>query len=216
MTPSDRFGHWKENLWLESPMFDQLRGGANIFQALIRGAEANFAMADVGLDIKANKSDFSGIATEKISRGIYEILDQVQWTEKNQQALFYAMILKLNAFVISRMNGGAGQLTKPVPEFSDMSVEMGGNAICQECYSAMEFTSASDMTCSECGGETLVMQEPEVAEHSIVNQFRQEDAGFPEIVVADALDVSVDDSAHIPNEIASSNGGAWRQIVSKY
>jgi hypothetical protein len=216
LTPYDRFGFWnKEGVWCESPMFDKLRGGAKIFQALIRGAEANFAMAHVQLDVKANKSDFNGLATEKVSRGLYEILDDLQWTESNQQALFYAMILKLNGYVISRMNGGRDDVTKPLPQFSPLNVEMGGKAVCQNCYGTSDYTSQSDMTCPDCGGDTHVLQDPEQSEHSVVPQFTQNAAGFPEIVVCDALDISVDENVDIPNDIETARYVEWREPVLK-
>lgn len=216
MNAQDRYGFWNEDLWTFSPTFERLRGGVNIFQALVRGAEANFTQSSIRLDIKANKSDFRGLATEKVARGLYEILHELQWTEKNQQALFYAMILKSNGFVISRFRPGVGNIKTSVPEFSELEIEQGGRYQCLDCYEVGEFSSESDMACANCGSTSLlIMDEPQ---QSTLNQMvgvQQEPVGLPEIVIADIFDVSMDDMANVAGDLSKCQWVEYRELVHK-
>ncbi|MBX3288364.1 MAG: hypothetical protein KF855_03370 [Acidobacteria bacterium] len=215
-TTQDRYGFWQGDIWSYSPAFEKLRGGVNIFQALIRGAEANFTQATPRLDIKANRSDFRGLATEKVARGLYEILHETQWTEKNQQALFYAMILKMNGFVISRMRPQAGSVTTAIPQFEESEIEIGGRYQCLECYEVGQFDSQAEMACEYCGSEQLlVMDEPEIETLNLMSGITNEPVGMPEIIVADIFDVSMDDSANVSGDMSKCQWVEYRELVHK-
>src|SRR5437660_7232123 len=82
MTPADMFGYWRNNVWCETALFDSLHA-VPIFQQLIVGAESNFAQAEIRLDITASSNTYKGV--EKISRDIYDILEDRQWNETARQ-----------------------------------------------------------------------------------------------------------------------------------
>ncbi len=209
-TPSDLFGtfHPSYDIWLEHAYFGDLHG-ANVFQALIRGAEANYTQANVKLDIKATGNDFQNRACEKISKGIYEILNETHWTETVEQQLFYAMILKLNGFIISRFNPHKGKEKIKSPQFQEQPYETEGTYICPQCESYGDFTSETGYKCQQCGNEdglTLV-NEPQQDVTDIFQGYSAEmDAGEIETIIGDGFDCDFDDSVA---ECSSFNKAQW-------
>lgn len=214
MSSSDLFGYWRRDVWCESPMFDSLQS-TNIFQSLIRGAEANYNQAPIKLDVKAKANNFQNRSVERIARGVYEILNESQWTETTEQQIFFAVILKLNAFLISRFDKSKGTNSLPVPEYDEINYEQGGTYICPECYESGDY--GSDTTqCDNCGSETLsVMDAPEAHNTQLVSGFGMKPMGEAELIVADALDVSVNDSCANPADISSTSWVEWRYFAQK-
>lgn len=138
-TPADLFGYWRDGIWCESPDYAFLHG-TNVFQMLVRGAEANYNQIDIRLDVKANRNNPQTRSAVKIARRIYEILKERQWTETARQSEFYAKILKLNAFYISRFDKSKGALAVSQPQYEPVAYEEGGSFVCPECYATGNYS----------------------------------------------------------------------------
>lgn len=213
-TFNDLFAFWNNGVWCESPMFSGLHG-TNVFQMLVRGAEANYCQIDIRLDIKANRNNAETRAAVKLSRSIYEILKEKQWTETAKQSEFYAKILKLNAFYISRFDKSKGTNNVSMPQYEEVQYEEGGTYICPECYSTGDYSFQNTQKCPECQNETLsVMDEPQNVKDYLVNGFDQIKGGETELVIADGLDVSVDPDGR-PADIKSCKWVEWRYPAQK-
>lgn len=211
MTPADKFGYWKNNVWAETAGFASLHA-VPIFQQLIVGAESNFAQAEIRLDITAKSNKYKGV--EKVAKDIYDALEPRQWTEISRQSAFYNAILMLNAFYISRLNKDGGENVS-VPQFNDIKYEMGGMAICSECYSPTDLGSNTEQTCPQCGSDHLsIIDEPETRDDQVVAGFNQNKSGEPEMIMADGLDVSVDPNGS-PADVKSCGWIEWRQQAQK-
>lgn len=227
-TPNDNFGYWRANRWCEHPSYANLHS-IPIFQSLIKGAFGSYVQAEFRLDVKANANNWRGRAVEKISKGIYEILNERQWTETAKEAMFYANILKNNAFFISRFDKSKGADILPVPEYEQITYEHGGMGICTECYAAGDFTASKDGQeggeerqgeeqdrCPECGGTALsVIDEPQRIRDQIVKAFAAKKSGESEMVVADGFDVSVWGEKAAFADIKSCDGVEWRYFAQK-
>jgi hypothetical protein len=215
VTPSDRFGYWNGAVWAESPKFSQLHG-TNIFQSLIRGAEANYYDAQIKLDISAKAGSFENRAAERLARGIYQILNVTQWQQTNaEQEMFYNTILKNNAYIISRFNKAKNSISLKKPEFAQMGYEQSGTAICPQCYSSVPYSSGTDV-CPNCGAQGLsVMDDPTAVQDYGVSGFSEIPAGETEMVIASGLDVSVDDRDGRPADIKSAGWVEWRYFAQK-
>ena len=214
-TPSDLFGQFNsDGVWLDHPRFAQLRT-TNVFQELVRGAEASFTKAKIGLEIQAKQSNFESRSCEKISRSIYEILDSEQWSEAQQQKLFYAMALTLNGYCISRFDRSSNEITMPVPEFESAEFDEDGQYVCGDCFESGEYGEETE-SCPECGSENIsVLDEPQKIMDFLVSAFTDKPAGKPEMIVVSGLQMSVDDRNGVPADIASANWCEWRQLVPK-
>jgi hypothetical protein len=210
-TPSDLFGFWSNSNWADSPRFSALHG-TNVFQALVHGAEAGYMQAQVSLDVSAKANNFQNRAVEKIARSIYEVLKRTQW-EAKEQAIFHSAVLKLNAFVISRFDKTGGPQL-PKPNFSPVSYEQGGNFVCPECYSTGEGLSGTD-SCPACGSQVSYLQDPTQVQDYLVSGFGQVSAGKTEMIVTDALDVSVDDRRGEAADITTAGWVQWRYFAQK-
>lgn len=215
-TPSDLFGTWKNSIWAESPRFGELHG-TNIFQSLVRGAEANYYEAQIKLDISSNAGNFQNRATERISRGIYEILNGKHWQPPVEQELFYASILKNNAYIISRFNKAKAAVQLQKPQFSPVGYEQSGMAVCPDCYTSSSYSSGGqDQGCPQCGGQDLsVMNQPTKVQDYNVSGFTDIPAGETETIIADGLDISVDDRHGKPANIESCGWVEWRYPAQK-
>lgn len=209
VTPSDLFGVWNDSgsRWLEHESFADLHG-TNVFQSLIRGAEANYTQAQVKLEVKATSNNFQNRSTEKIAKGIYDVLAQTHWTETIEQQFFYAMILKNNGFIISRFNPNKGKSKLKMPQFAEQNFETAGTYICAKCESSGEFTSETGYRCQQCGNEDnlMVMDEPSLASEEIVSFEAEKNAGETETVIADGFDIRFDDSR---SECAGFGDAQW-------
>lgn len=212
-TPNDNFGFWREGVYCTSPAFATLHG-TNVFQMLIRAAEANFNQIDIKLDITANRNNSQTRAVVKIAKRIYEILKERQWTETAKQSAFYANILMLNAFYISRFDKSKG-IELPFPDYEQVAYEEGGTFVCSECYASGEFSSVQEYACPECGGETLsVIDDPVQTQDYLIAGFNTKKTGETEMIVADGLDVSVDPDGK-PSDISSCRWVEWRYLAQK-
>jgi hypothetical protein len=210
-TPSDLFGFWRNGVWADSPRFAALHG-TNVFQALVHGAEAGYMQAKVALDISAKANNFQNRSVEKIARSIYEVLGKTQWTGK-EQAVFHAAMLKLNAFCISRFNKAGGP-ELPVPQFQQMAYEQGGQWVCPECYTSGEGLSGTE-ACPACGAPVSFLQDPSITQDYAVSGFGNIPAGETEIIIADGLDVSVDDRSGESADVTKSGWLQWRYFAQK-
>lgn len=210
-TPSDLFGFWSNGRWADSPKFAALHG-TNVFQALVHGAEAGYMQAQIALDVSAKANNFQNRSVEKIARSIYEVLRKVQW-EGKEQAVFHAAMLKLNAFCISRFNKAGGP-ELPTPNFSPMQYEQGGQWVCPECYTSGEGLSGTT-DCPACGAPVSYLQDPTQTQDYAVSGFSNVQAGQAEIVIADALDVSVDDRSGEAADITKCGWAQWRYFAQK-
>ena len=212
--PSDSFGYWREGVWCESPAFSQLHG-TNVFQSLIRGAEANFNQANISLDIKANRNNPETRSALKISKGIYDALKERQWTETVRQAAFFANILQLNAFYISRFDKTKGSPVVSQPNFEPLNYEEGGTFVCPECFATGDYSFQQTNACPECGNENLsILDEPTEISDQLVGGFDKKESGETELVIADGLDVSVDPGGR-PADIKSCRWVEWRYLAQK-
>lgn len=211
MTPADKFGYWRDNVWCETALYASLHA-VPIFQQLIVGAESNFAQAEIRLDITANSNKYKGV--EKVARDIYEALETRQWTETTRQAAFYNAILMLNAYYISRLNRESGE-NVTMPQFDDVNYEMGGTAICSECYAPTDLSSNPDQECPQCGNDNLsIINDPETRSDQVVSGFDTNKGGEPEMVITDGLDVSVDPNGR-PADVESCSWVEWRVQAQK-
>lgn len=210
-TPSDLFGFWRGGSWAESPKFSSLHS-TNVFQALVHGAEAGYMQAKIALDVSAKANNFQNRAVEKITRSIYEVLSKTQW-EGKEQLVFHAAMLKLNAFCISRFNRAGGPQL-PKPDFAPMSFEQAGTWVCPQCYTSGEGLSGTD-SCPGCGAPVSYLQDPSQVQDYTVSGFGNVQAGETEIVIADALDVSVDDRQGQAADIESAGWAQWRYFAQK-
>jgi hypothetical protein len=211
-TPSDLFGFWRNGVWADSPKFSNLHS-TNVFQSLIHGAESGFSQARISLDISAKAGNFQNKSVEKIARSIYEVINREQWNDLNHSALFFSAILKLNAYAITRFNRSGGPQV-PMPQFSQMDYQQGGMSICPDCYGHQEYLPGE--SCYNCGNPDMhTLQEPQQMQDQVVSQFGQVDAGEAELVIADGLDVSVDDRAGKSADIKSAAWVQWRYFAQK-
>lgn len=211
-TPSDLFGFWRNGVWADSPKFNQLHG-TNVFQALVHGAEAGFSQTKIALDISAKANNFQNRSVEKISRSIYEVLNKSQWTEAQESEVFFAAMLKLNAFAISRFNKADGP-ELPMPELSPVMYQQGGMWLCPECYEFGDLTEDAG-TCPACGSPTEMIQDPQQLQDYIVSKFGKVKAGKPEVVIEDALSVAVDDRAGTSADIEQAGWVRWVYFSQK-
>lgn len=211
MTPADMFGYWRNGVWCESVAYDSLHG-VPLFQQLIVGAESNYTNAEIRLDITANSNKYQSIAN--ICRDIYEVLETRQWTEAVKQAEFYAKILMLNAFYISRINKEDGDdISKP--KFDDIAYEQNGTGVCTECYTPADMGSQAEQKCPNCGGETLsALSDPTTTQDQVVAGFDKQKGGETEMVIANGLEVSVDPNGK-PADIKSCGWVEWRVMSQK-
>jgi hypothetical protein len=219
MTPNDLFGFWNNGVWCEHPAFANLHG-TNIFQSLIRGAEANFAQIDIRLDIKAKANTRENRAVEKICRAVYENSKNELWSKSKKQDSFYAKILKLNAFFISRFDKEKGEYSIPIPEYNDLAYEEGGMYVCTECYNSGDYSAQSDRnfssSCESCGSDALfVLDDPQTVTDEIVGGFSQKRSGCAETIVADGIDVSGGGERAKPGDIESLDWLEWRYFAQK-
>lgn len=210
-TPSDLFGFWSNGVWADSPKFSALHG-TNVFQALVHGAEAGYMQATVSLDVSAKANNFQNRSIEKIARSIYEVLNKSQW-EGKEQAIFHAAMLKLNAFAISRFNKVGGPKLN-VPNFSPVSYEQGGVWVCPECSASGEGLSGTQ-DCPACGSPVSYVQEPVQINDYVVDGYNSVDAGKTELIISDAIDVSVDDRHGEAADITKSSWAQWRYFAQK-
>lgn len=210
-TPSDLFGFWRGGVWADSPRFSQLHG-TNIFQALVHGAEAGFMQAQISLDIAAKANNFENRAVEKIARSIYEVLKREQWDGKEQQ-IFHAAMLKLNAIAISRFNKSGGPKL-PVPNFEQIAYQQSGTWVCPGCYASGEGLSGTE-ECPACGTPVSYLQDPQQVQDYAVGGYGEIDAGKTELIIADALDVTVDDRSGVAADISKSQWVQWRYFANK-
>lgn len=214
-SPADLFGSWTaRGTWKDSHLFNKLHT-TNIFQSLVRGAEASFAQARILLDIQAKQADFAGRATEKIARAVYEILNVEQWDEAAQQKLFYSMALTMNGYVISRFDRTNSDITLPIPEFTEAEITEEGQYVCTQCFETGAYDEDEAMECPHCGGELFELDSPEKIMDFLVTAFSDQPAGKPEICVVSGLQVSVDDRNGQPADIESANWVEWRQLCHK-
>lgn len=209
-TPSDLFGFWSNGVWADSPKFSALHG-TNVFQALIQGAAAGYLQANLSLDVSAKSNNFQNRSVEKIARSIYEVLNRNQWTDGTEKDVFYASILKLNAFVISRFNKAGGPMIKS-PAFDPISFEQGGQWVCPNCYTS---GSGTAQECLACGSPISSLEDPSMMQDFTVPEFKDVPAGTVEIVVADGLDVTVDDRRGKSADITSCAWVQWRYLAAK-
>lgn len=210
-TPSDLFGFWRNGVWADTPKFAALHG-TNVFQALVHGAESGYMQARISLDISAKANNFQNRSVEKIARSIYEVLSKVQWAGK-EQVVFHASMLKLNAFCISRFNKAGGP-ELPKPNFSPLAYEQAGTWVCPECYTSGEGLSGTE-SCPACGAPVSFLQDPTQMQDYTVSGFGSVPAGETEIVIADGLDVSVDDRHGQAADVTKSGWVQWRYFAQK-
>jgi hypothetical protein len=210
-TPSDLFGYWRNGNWADSPRFASLHG-TNVFQALVHAAEAGFMQARISLDVSAKVNSFQNRAIEKIARSIYEVLDKTDWAEQ-ERSIFFASILKLNAFVISRFNKAGGP-ELPVPQFSPTAYQHGGMWVCPNCYASGEYREGAE-TCPQCGGQTSMLQDPEQVQDYLVSGYGKQPVGMVETVVADALTLTLDDRKGKAVSVEECEWAQWRYLAAK-
>lgn len=211
LTPSDLFGYWHNGVWAESPRFANLHG-TNIFQALINGAAAAFLQSELSLDITAKSNTFEARAIEKISRGIYEVLNR-EW-KKFEHEIFFGMILKLNAFCLSIYDKNEVGHVIQIPEFSNEQVQTPGRFVCQECGNTMEEIEAPQV-CNECGSSNFVeVEQPGIVDTTKISGYKELTFGKIKTVITDALDLSLDDF-HSNMDITKSVWAQWRYLASK-
>lgn len=211
-TPSDLFGFWKSGTWAESPKFSSLHG-TNVFQALIHGAEAGYMQADILLDIAAKANNFQNRSVEKIARSIYEVLVKTQWNEITKQAIFFSSILKLNAYCISVFDKAGGDKL-PVPEYASMQYQQGGMFVCPSCYTTGEYMPGEE-TCPNCGSPVSVIDDPQAVADYVVPGFSDVKTGETRMIIADGLDVSVDDRQGKAADVEACNWVQWRYMAQK-
>ncbi len=214
-TPADLFGAFRNGVWLEHPAFDSLHG-TNIFQALVRGAEANFTQATPRLDIKASSNNFNNRSAKKVAKGIYDILLQKQWNETAQSEMFYAGILKLNYILISRFNRGIDEYKIRVPEFKPIEYEKSGLAVCNECSTPVPYSNLTESKCEKCGSESLtVIKDAETIQDEVVSDFKEYPAGGVELLIADGYDFRIDDSSTKSCQIKPAKWAEYHYLVHK-
>lgn len=216
-TPSDLFGMFnKDGVWLEHDSFATLHG-TNIFQSLIRGAEANFTQAGIKLKMTAQNNNFQNRATEKVMSAIYESLNEKEWTETTEAEMFYAAILKCNYFVLTRFNKGKGAATLPQPEFETINYETGGLYVCGKCYHSDNFSSVQDTSeCAKCGNPNLtVIDDPKAYAEDVPASFKPVPAGEMETIIADGFDFEIDDTDGTNSDITKAKWAEWHFLCDK-
>lgn len=212
----DLFGFFKNGYWNYHDSMEYLNG-INIFQALLRGAEASFTQAKIRLDIKSSSNNYENRSAQKIVKGIYNKLTETAWTEAAESQMFYGATLTLNYYIISRFNRGNDDYVIRVPKFSENTMTTEGMAICnnEECNAQMPF-SGIDTVCPECGSdEFTVINEPQSEDMDLVSDFEEFPAGSVETIIADGLEVSVDDTQGKPNDITGPRWAEYRQPTQK-
>lgn len=210
-TPSDLFGFWENGVWLDSPKFNKLHG-TNVFQSLVRAAEAGYLQSRISLDIKALTNTIESKRIEEIARAIYEYLE-TEWTNLERQ-IFFASVLRLNAIAISYFDKTQG-FDIPIPVYVESQSVSGGTAVCVTCGYNESYIDEIPSQCPECGGQMEPFSEPEVTELSVVSGFTSEKSGKPCTIITDALDVTVDDSYGVSSDISKSSWVQYRRLVHK-
>lgn len=216
-TLGDKFGYFREGIWTEGRWFQNLHS-TNVFQALVKGAEGGIAAADIKLEVTGNQNNSRVRMGVKVLKRVLEIEKVRQWDAVTRKDIFYANILKNNAFIISRFNKSGGTESVPMPIFGNMEYEIGGKAVCNACYHTQEYSQVEgqETTCDKCGGsEFSVVKDPERRQEEKLTGFEKKPAGRVEMVVADGLDVSVDQINGKPSDIKSCSWVEWRYLAQK-
>ncbi len=215
LTASDRFGIFENGYWLEHESMEYL-SGANVFQALVRGAESSFTQARVRLDIQPVSNNYESRAVQTVAKGIYAGLVDKWWTEHAEAAMFYGGVLKLNYFLISRFNRAADDYKTAVPQYGKSVFKTSGRGICNDCDKMVEFDALGSAKCSSCGSESVTqLDSPAEEDRRLVTGYKQIPAGEVETLIVDGLQVLVDDAHGKPNDIKSAHFVEYRDIVHK-
>ena len=205
----DLFGQWRDNVWRWSSVLEPFETN-NVFQSLIRGAEANFVQSDIKLEIRTTADNAESRAVRRIAKGIEQVQKEKLWGESSVQNSFYKMILGLNAYFISRFDGSKGSQV-PIPEYTEAEYEESGKYQCGDCYSQGDYPAEA----CECGSTNLmVTEDPTQGEMDLVGAFGNTPSGEPEVVVTGGLDVSVDPNGS-PCDVSTLDYLEWRYTAHK-